>query len=130
MPPWFWFPAGDNSSLAERIERGPKAHAPVPSWQFDRGRFENYLGDRHHEAGIDLFGATRVTGVEIGDPHRVTITPREGGEPTTVQARWIIDASGRSWIHCERTYFSPRRIGSPACRLSGSGRPSASMWAK
>ena len=66
----FWFPAGDNSSLAERIERGPTAHAPVPSWQFDRGRFENYLGERVAQAGIDLFGATRVTDVEIGEPHR------------------------------------------------------------
>ncbi len=94
----FWFPAGDNSSIAERIERGPTAHAPVPSWQFDRGRFENYLGERNDEAGIDLFGATRVTDVEIGDPHRVTIAPRAGGEETTVQARWIVDASGRSWI--------------------------------
>jgi flavin-dependent dehydrogenase len=94
----FWFPAGDNSSLAERIERGPKAHAPVPSWQFDRGRFENYLGDQNLDARIDLFGATRVTDVEIGDPHRVTIVPRAGGEETTVKARWLVDASGRSWI--------------------------------
>ncbi len=94
----FWFPAGDNSSLAERIERGPAAHAPIPSWQFDRGRFENYLGDENLEAGIDLFGATRVTDVEIGDPHRVTIAPRAGGEESTVQARWLVDASGRSWI--------------------------------
>ena len=42
----FWFPARDNASLADRIERGPSAHPPVPSWQFDRGRFENYLGER------------------------------------------------------------------------------------
>src|SRR6201987_4200293 len=48
----FWFPAGDNSSLAERIERGPRADPPVPSWQFDRGRFENYLGEQNVEAGI------------------------------------------------------------------------------
>ena len=54
-------PRRRQQSLAERIEaRGPTAHAPVPSWQFDRGRFENYLGERNHEAGIDLFGATRV----------------------------------------------------------------------
>src|ERR1700749_5168086 len=75
----FWFPAGDNSSIAERIERGPTAHTPVPSWQFDRGRFENYLGERNHEAGIDMFGATRVIDVEVGDPHVVTFAPRAGG---------------------------------------------------
>ena len=94
----FWFPAGDNSSLAERIERGPRRPCPVPSWQLDRGRLESCLGEQNLEAGIDLFGATRVTDVEIGDPRRVTITPRGGGEETTVKARWLIDASGRSWI--------------------------------
>ena len=39
-----------------------------------------------------------MTDVEIGDPHRVTIAPRAGGEESTVQARWLVDASGRSWI--------------------------------
>jgi flavin-dependent dehydrogenase len=95
----FWFPAGDNSQIAERIERGPKAHAPVPSWQFDRGRFENYLGERNDEAGIDLFGGSFITQVEVGDPHRVTIVRGgPGGEESTVQARWLVDASGRAFI--------------------------------
>ncbi len=95
----FWFPAGDNRSLAERIERGPRAHAPVPSWQFDRGRFENYLGERNHAAGVDLFGGSWIDEVEVGDPHRVTIV-RGGpqGERTTVEARWLVDATGRSFM--------------------------------
>src|SRR6201996_250651 len=95
----FWFPAGDNSQIAERIERGPRAHAPVPSWQFDRGRFENYLGERNHAAGVDLFGGSFITNVEVGDPHRVTIVRGgPGGEESTVQGRWLVDASGRSFI--------------------------------
>ncbi len=95
----FWFPAGDNSQIAERIERGPTGHAPVPSWQFDRGRFENYLGERNLEAGIDLFGGSFITQVEVGDPHRVTIVRGgPGGEESTVSARWLVDASGRSFI--------------------------------
>jgi flavin-dependent dehydrogenase len=95
----FWFPAGDNSNLAERIERGPRAHAPVPSWQFDRGRFENYLGAQNDAAGIDLFPGSFITNVEVGDPHRVTIVRGgPGGQESTIQARWLIDASGRSFI--------------------------------
>ena len=39
-----------------------------------------------------------MTDVEVGDPHRVTIVPRAGGEESTVKARWLVDASGRSWI--------------------------------
>jgi flavin-dependent dehydrogenase len=95
----FWFPAGDNSSLAERIERGPSAHPPVPSWQFDRGRFENFLGEENHKAGVDLFSGSFITNVEVGDPHQVTIVRGgPGGEESKVKARWLIDASGRSWI--------------------------------
>src|SRR3954453_23227804 len=29
----FWFPTGDNSVLAERIELGTTGYSPVPSWQ-------------------------------------------------------------------------------------------------
>jgi len=95
----FWFPAGDNSNITQRIERGPRAHAPVPSWQFDRGRFENFLGEQNDAAGVDLFGGSFITNVEVGDPHRVTIVRGgPGGEESTVQARWLVDASGRSFI--------------------------------
>jgi flavin-dependent dehydrogenase len=95
----FWFPAGDNSSLAERVERGPRAHAPVPSWQFDRGRFENFLGEKNLEAGIDLFQGSFITNVEVGDPHRVTIVRGgPGGEESTIEARWLVDGSGRAFI--------------------------------
>ena len=55
----FFFPAGDNSDLAERIELGPPLYPPVPSYQLDRGRFENFLGERALEAGVDLFGGSR-----------------------------------------------------------------------
>ena len=95
----FWFPAGDNSDITQRIERGPRAHAPVPSWQFDRGRFENFLGEQNDAAGVDLFAGSFITNVEVGDPHRVTIVRGgPGGEESTVQARWLVDASGRSFI--------------------------------
>jgi flavin-dependent dehydrogenase len=95
----FWFPAGDNSELAERIERGPSAHAPVPSWQFDRGRFENFLGEKCLEAGVDLFGGSFITAVDVAaDPHTVTIVRGGmGGEESTIKARWVVDATGRSF---------------------------------
>ncbi len=63
------------------------------------GRFENYLGEQNLEAGIDLFGGSFITQVEVGDPHRVTIVRGgPGGEESTVQARWLVDASGRAFI--------------------------------
>ena len=94
----FWFPAGDNSKLADRIELGPTTYSPVPSWQFDRGRFENFLGDQNHEIGNDLFQGSFIANVEVGDPHRVTIVRGgPGGEESTIETRWLVDATGRSF---------------------------------
>jgi flavin-dependent dehydrogenase len=114
----FWFPAGDNSELAERVERGPAGRLPVPTYQLDRGRFENFLGEQCLAAGIDRFGGARIQDVEIagdrhqitgtdlfpggfdeavlsGDLHRITFTL--GGETVSVKARWVVDATGRSF---------------------------------
>lgn len=92
----WWFPAGDNRSLAERIERGINKPLDHPSYQLDRGRFENFLAERNHEAGIDLFGGCRVQDVDVAaDPHVVTVTI--GEETFTIQARWVVDASGRAF---------------------------------
>src|SRR5690242_19016432 len=39
----YFFPSGGNRDLAQRFELGPPAFPPVPSFQLDRGRFENHL---------------------------------------------------------------------------------------
>jgi flavin-dependent dehydrogenase len=93
----FWFPAGDNSDITQRVERGPKKHPPVPSYQIDRGRFENFLWELIVDVGVDLFGGCQVENVELGgDRHEITLT--RGGETLTTKARWIVDASGRAFI--------------------------------
>src|SRR5947209_2759971 len=95
----WWFTAGDNSDLAQRIERGINRPLEIPSYQLDRGRFENFLGEKNHEAGVDLFGGSFITNVEIGDPHEVTIVRGgPGGDEYRIKARWVVDASGRNWI--------------------------------
>ncbi len=93
----WWFPAGENRELAERIERGINKPLPEPSYQLDRGRFENYLGERNHEAGVDLFGNCRVQDVDVS-PEGHTITVTHEGEDRVVKARWVVDAGGRAFI--------------------------------
>jgi flavin-dependent dehydrogenase len=92
----FFFPYGDNGDLAQRVELGPPLYPPVPSYQLDRGRFENFLGDRAEAAGVDRVGGARVQDVELGaDRHRVTFT--RGGETLETSARWVVDATGRAF---------------------------------
>src|SRR5271163_925967 len=51
----WWFPAGDNRDLSQRIERGINRFLDHPSYQLDRGRFENFLAEQNQTAGNDLF---------------------------------------------------------------------------
>lgn len=93
----FFFPAGGNEDITRRVE----FVTPDQYWnhQIDRGRFENEAFDRAVKLGADAFRGYRVTDVEI-DPssqHKVVLQ-REGGGPTEVRARWVVDASGRSNI--------------------------------
>ena len=93
----YFFPAGDNTDLAQRVEWGVPFKPPVPSYQLDRGRFENELGKRNLEAGVDLRGGCREQSVELGsDGHTVTFT--HGDEEQTIGAKWVVDAAGRAFI--------------------------------
>jgi flavin-dependent dehydrogenase len=94
----FFFPAGDNSDITRRLEWGERSFAsPVHTYQLDRGRFENELGRRCLELGVDLRGGHEVVDVELGmSAHRVAFT--HAGTPETVQATWVVDSAGRSSI--------------------------------
>jgi flavin-dependent dehydrogenase len=91
----YFFPANGNNDIAQRLEWGVPFFPPVPSYQLDRGRFENELGERNLKAGVDLFGGCTIEDIEFGsDGHRVTA--KRGDETFTVTGRWIVDASGRA----------------------------------
>jgi flavin-dependent dehydrogenase len=90
----FFFKAGDNSDIAQRLEAGRRNFAPITSFQIDRGRFENALAERCREGGTALWDGCEVEKVALGGPlHRVTV--REDNQNYEVAARWVIDASGR-----------------------------------
>ena len=92
----FWFPAGDNGDLTRRLEVGPAVESATPSYQLDRGRFENELWRRCGDAGVELLDDCRVEGVELGAggaPHVISLN--RAGEPAAITARWALDTSGR-----------------------------------
>ncbi len=91
----FFFPAEENLDFGRRVERGPPGKGPVPSYQIDRGVFENELARRCREQGIDHLDGCKVTDVTLDSvAHRVEL--EDAGQTQTITARWVIDASGRS----------------------------------
>ncbi|MEX2578003.1 MAG: NAD(P)/FAD-dependent oxidoreductase [Verrucomicrobiales bacterium] len=91
--------SGDNSTIEDRLEVGGTDFPPTPSYQFDRGRFENYLGERCRSMGVEFIESASVKNVALGKgrkPHLISFE-REGAE-STLASRWVVDASGRAAI--------------------------------
>ena len=80
-------------------ELGVSKLLPTPSWQLDRGRFENFLGDEARALGVAFHDESIVRGIAFGDggdAHRVTF--EQGGQTHEIGSRWIADASGRAGL--------------------------------
>lgn len=90
----FFMPSDGNADITRRLEVGVSGALPTPTYQLDRGRFENALADVVREDGATVLDGTAVEDVEIDVAgHRVTL--RAGEERRTVTARWVVDATGR-----------------------------------
>ncbi len=96
----FFFSEG-RRDIDQVTELGASRPLPVPSYQIDRGIFENFLGRRVAEAGVDFVDGATIRAITLADdgaPHRVS-WQRAGEDDTRVaQARWVVDASGRAGL--------------------------------
>lgn len=92
-----FFPQDGNRDIARRVEFGQIEEAPLATYQLDRGRLENYLGTRVSAEGVRFLDNQRVSRVELRrgeEPHLIEVT--DGVNQRSVQARWVVDASGRA----------------------------------
>src|SRR5581483_6135006 len=91
----FFLPAEHNQDITRRVEIGLGKPALLPSYQLDRGRFENALGCEIQQRGIHFLDGCKVERVDLGeDAHSLHVS--RGKHEFDVQARWVVDASGRS----------------------------------
>jgi len=93
----YFFTADGNHDIARRVELGPAEVPVVPSYQIDRGRLENELVVLNRTDGIEIQEGCRVEDVSVNPgAHRVRYT--RDGETSEVEARWLVDASGRAGL--------------------------------
>ena len=91
----FFFPAGDNSRIENRLELGGKRYAPCPSYQLDRGRFENYLSDLCMQRSVEFLDQAKIQDVSIQPWGRHRVDFQHADQQKALNCRWVIDASGR-----------------------------------
>jgi flavin-dependent dehydrogenase len=99
----FFFSEG-RRDIDQVTEIGASRFLSTPSYQIDRGIFENYLGLEVQARGIRFIDDAIVRHVDLarGDgaaddaPHRLRC--EHAGETFSVSARWVVDACGRAGI--------------------------------
>ncbi len=98
----FFFSEG-RRDIDQVTEIGASRHLTVPSYQIDRGIFENHLALEARRRGIDLIEGATVRQVALTSgstdthaPHQVSYDHE--GHTHTVSARWVVDASGRTGL--------------------------------
>src|SRR5579875_1844460 len=79
------------------VEIGGAILPLLDSYQLDRGRIENMLSEYLPDLGVKLLDGAKVQRIDLrpeGERHRIQIL-QEGSEQE-IEARWVVDASGRS----------------------------------
>lgn len=91
------------NDLGRYDEIGASRVLPIPTYQIDRGRFENHLAQTCVAAGAHLMDGTTLRKLQLNKGAHVLRLRNHGGEHT-LTCRYLIDASGRrAWIRgqCE-----------------------------
>jgi flavin-dependent dehydrogenase len=94
----FFFSEGQQD-IDACTELGVSRLLPTPSWQIDRGRFENFLGEHARTLGVGFHDGAVVRGIDLDDAesdHAVRF--EQDGTVHTLHARWVVDASGRAGL--------------------------------
>ena len=96
---FFW--SEGRRDIDQLTELGVRHVFPTPSYQIDRGVFENFLGEEARRRGIEFIDQASVRSFDLaqGDDdgdHRLTY--EHAGQRHELHCRWLIDASGRAGL--------------------------------
>lgn len=94
----FFFSEG-RRDIDSVLELGASGYLSTPSYQIDRGLFENFLGTEARKRGIAFHDGTTVDAVNLGaNAEDHVVSCRQGDTALEFSARWVVDASGRAGI--------------------------------
>ena len=94
----FFFSEG-RRDIDQVTEIGPSRLLAMPSYQIDRGIFENFLAREVRARGVRFNDAARITQLTLAEGdglHQVQWLQDE--QTHQLQARWVIDACGRAGL--------------------------------
>ena len=90
----FWFANEETQNLSECSEVGPGYLARVPAFLVDRAAMDEEVLRRAVAMGAELWRTASVQKIDLAAGSNQTVTVRYQEKVETVQARWVVDASG------------------------------------
>jgi flavin-dependent dehydrogenase len=90
----FWFSNARTKTLEDCSEIGGRYLARVAAYQVDRSTLDAEVLRRAEAAGAEVIRPASVQSVQLVSGGLQTLTIRCGEESQTIQARWVVDASG------------------------------------
>lgn len=94
----FFFSEG-REDLDQVTELGASRYLSTPSYQLDRGVFENFLGEHARELGVEFIDGAVVRNVTVGAEGAAHgVRYESDGVAHEASSRWLIDASGRAGL--------------------------------
>jgi flavin-dependent dehydrogenase len=116
----FWFANDATRTLDDCSELGNRYQVRVPSYQVDRAKLNEEVLRRAGALGAELWREASVAAVELtpGGPQRLAV--RRGADTVTVEARWVVDASGPAALLARRNGWW----------RANEAHPISSVWAR
>jgi flavin-dependent dehydrogenase len=109
----FWFFNPQTSALDQCAEVGGRMLSRLISFQVDRARLDQEVLDRACQAGAQLWRPADVLNVELNPGGWQKIQTRSDGQERSVQARWVVDASGVAALLARRNGWLRQNLEHP-----------------
>lgn len=90
----FWFSKGRDGKACDCSELGGRYLSTVPAFLLDRAELDEEVLRRAVSAGVELLRPAQVLDVILNEGSLQEIRVQSGAEKKTLQARWVVDASG------------------------------------
>lgn len=115
-----WFARSADEAFDECAEIGAKYNSRLGGYQVDRATLDEHLLAEAVSAGCELWRPAKVTKLDLPGGGGNAAEAAVNGESRRVQARWIVDASGKAAT-------IPRHLGH---LRQNDAHPIGSMWAR
>ena len=118
------------SDLSQYDEIGASRVLPIPTFQLDRGQFENHLADQCQADGTNLFDGTTVRDIKLEqNNHTLSLSKHDASSEEKLTCRYLVDASGRrAWLRKKESLSRPARHNNTAIWFRVEGDLNLDSW--